>query len=346
MITVASVVLCGNLLGQQPASQVDRELIRTTVENLATIVQREYFDPDVAANVSTSLRGWLAEGRYAGTPTLQSLADMLTRDLFAMTSDQHLAVAVVQEKGPTGTLVEPAVSSRQVRGQRENFGTQRVEILAGNVGYLNLTAMYRPEEARETLSAAMRTLRYADALILDLRSNSGGSPGTAALLASYFFDTPELPLFEIINRSGEVRSYATEKMPLPERNESRPLYVLTSARTFSAGEGLAFILQERHRAKIIGETTAGAANPGRPYAVNSQFEVVVPNGKVVTAVTGRNWEGSGVEPDVPVSASDALCIAHASALSQLVSQSSAGPRRDAIKRLLEAVEASKPGRSE
>jgi hypothetical protein len=313
-------VLCGNLCAQRPGRQVDRELVRSTVENVANIVQREYFDPDVAARVSTSLKEGLAGGRYDDAPTLKTLADRLTRDLYAVTRDKHLAVTVVQNETAVATPGEPPGQSRKERGRRENFGVQRVEILAGNVGYLNLTAFYRPDEARDTLSAAMRTLRWADALILDLRANGGGAPETAALLSSYFFDTAELPLFTIVDRAGEARLFATEKTPPPERNESRPLYVLTSAQTFSAGEGVAFVLQERQRAEIVGETTAGAANPGRPYSVNSDFDVTVPNGKVVTAVTGRNWEGSGVKPDVPAPAADGLRIAHKRALSKVLSR--------------------------
>jgi C-terminal processing protease CtpA/Prc len=51
----------------------------------------------------------------------------------------------------------------------------------------------------------------------------------------------------------------------------------------------------------VGERTAGAANPGRPFPVNDHFEVAVPTGKVVSAIRGGNWEGSGVTPDVPES---------------------------------------------
>ena len=79
-IAIAFVVaaLCCNLFGQRPASQVDPKFVRKTVESLATVVQREYFDPDVAASVNTTLRDRLAQGRYADVPTLKSLADMLT----------------------------------------------------------------------------------------------------------------------------------------------------------------------------------------------------------------------------------------------------------------------------
>jgi C-terminal processing protease CtpA/Prc len=322
------------------ADPVDRELIGSTVESLAVVVQREYFDPEVGARASESLQKALAEGRYAHALTLQSLADMLTRDLFESTKDKHLAVAVVEDAIVTDESARPLDPSRQERGRHENFGVQRVEVLPGNVGYLNLTSFYRPEEARGTLSAAMRTLQHADSLILDMRANGGGSPETASLLVSYFFLAPELPLFTIVDRSGDARVYATESEVQPERNETRPLYVLTSAKTFSAGEGIAFILQERQRAEIVGEKTAGAANPGRPYRVNSHFEVVVPNGKVVASITGRNWEGSGVTPDVLVPAPDALRVTYARALSKLLSQTTAGPRRDALEGHLKAANAS------
>ena len=87
--------------------------------------------------------------------------------------------------------------------------------------------------------------------------------------------------------------------------------MLTSARTFSAGEGLAFILQEHKRATIVGETTSGADNPGRPFAITDSFEAVIPTGRVATAVRGSNWEGVGVKPDVHSSAAKALDAAHA-----------------------------------
>ena len=68
---------------------------------------------------------------------------------------------------------------------------------------------------------------------------------------------------------------------------------------------------------MIGERTAGAANPGRPYPVGALFEVTIPNGKLQSAVGGGNWEGRGVTPDVEVVASDAQRIAHARALERL-----------------------------
>jgi C-terminal processing protease CtpA/Prc len=94
--------------------------------------------------------------------------------------------------------------------------------------------------------------------------------------------------------------------------------VLTSSRAFSAGEGFAFLLQERHRAMVIGQRTAGAANPGQPYPVNALFRITIPNGRVRSAVGGGNWEGLGIIPDVEVRESETMKYAHAYALDQLI----------------------------
>ena len=333
----------GRVATQQPASRIEPAVIQEAVESVAAVVNREYFDAGVGARVAASLRQWLSEGRYASAETLVSLAGMLTRDLLSATHDKHLVVAVVAEASPEPAPGQASATSRELGARRANFGIQRVEILAGNVGYLNVTSFYRPEEARDAIAAAMRTLQHADALILDLRSNSGGSPDTAVLLASYFFDAADLPLFEIVPRSGTAgRGYATVSPALPERNEKRPVFVLTSGRSFSAGEGLAFILQERRRAEVVGERTAGAANPGRPYPVSQRFEVTVPNGRVRTAVTGLNWEGAGVVPDVVATGSDALRVAHVRALGDLLKRTPTGPWHDTLKRYLDALERSLP----
>jgi C-terminal processing protease CtpA/Prc len=168
-----------------------------------------------------------------------------------------------------------------------------------------------------------------------MRNNGGGSPGTVALLISYLLDQPGLPLFEIVHRPPEPADrYTTESTPPAERNAQRPVHVLTSSKTFSAGEGLAFLLQELHRAEIVGETTAGAANPGKPYPVNDRFSVTVPNGRVRSAIGGGNWEGTGVTPDVPTTAEEALRVAYARVIRRLIAHEPPGPRRDALQQLL------------
>jgi C-terminal processing protease CtpA/Prc len=287
-------------------------------------------DEGTARRVERRLRQWLADDRYAGAASPETLAATLTRDLFDLTGDKHLSVAVVRDHGPAPAARVTPAEDRGTIARRSNFGIQRVEVLVGNIGYLNVTWFYQPDEARNAISAAMQLLRNADALVLDLRENGGGSPETVALLASYLFDTPGVPLFEIAPRASDrARVYRTEA-GLTDRDGRRPVYALTSSRTFSGGEGLAFILQERQRAEVVGETTAGAANPGRPYSLNARFEATIPNGKVKSTVRRGNWEGSGVTPDVKAPASEALRVAQLRALRHLMERSPVGEYRSML----------------
>jgi len=304
---IASLMLGVSLVAQSTTAPIDAQLIRSTVESLARVIQQEYFDLAVAEKADAALKAALASGRYSAAPSPEALAGALTRDLSAVTRDKHLSVAVA----PPPTATPPAGGpSRTQRDQPTEAGFRRVEILPGNIGYLDLTMFLRLTEHRAAMAAAMKTLQPARALILDMRENGGGSPDTVVLLLSYLFDEPSLPIMEIIPRSGERQTYQTEPASAKiERNGTRPVFVLTSRRSFSGGEGLAYLLQERKRATIIGEQTAGAANPGRPYPVNEVFEVTVPNGRIRSAIKRSNWEGDGVTPDVIVPAATALEVA-------------------------------------
>jgi C-terminal processing protease CtpA/Prc len=336
-----AVLLTGRFLPCQslPESRlvhIDKPFVQSTFDSLTEVIRREYVDADVASRVETYLRKRLAEGRYQ-LPTGDALAQVLTQDLFDASHDKHLFVTVSTDAA-NATAVIPQEPPRKETARFSNFGIQRVEILSGNIGYLNLTSFYRLEEARESFVSAMQVLAHADALVLDLRGNKGGSPDMAVFVASFMLDKPGIPLFSVMPRSGgEPMRFVTVQTPPPGSNADRILYILTSQTTWSAGEGLAFLLQERHRAEIIGETTAGAANPGRPYRVNALFEVNVPNGRVTSAVLGRNWEGVGVVPDVPASATDALDVAHARALRRLLDLTPKGWQHDELERELQAL---------
>lgn len=295
----------------QTGDLLDRTTIAGVVEEVAVAVAREYFDAAAGERIAATMRQHASDGRYQAPMARLGFATALTRDLVGASSDKHLAVTLQARPGTGGA---PAVN-RAEGVRRTNGGVSRVEILDGNIGYLNLTSFWRPDEARDILTLAMRLLARADALIIDLRQNTGGSPDTVAWLLGFFFDQSTMPLFEIVPRTGAATTYATPAEPPVDRNGSRPVFALTSSRTFSAGEGFAYLLQERARATIVGERTAGAANPGRGLPIRDGFELTVPNGQVRSAIRRGNWEGTGVVPDVSAPAGDALTVAHTAARS-------------------------------
>jgi C-terminal processing protease CtpA/Prc len=86
-------------------------------------------------------------------------------------------------------------------------------------------------------------------------------------------------------------------------------------------------LQCLHRATVIGETTAGAANMSLPYALNDWWAVAVSSGRPINPITKTNWEGVGVKPDVPVSADAALEEARRHAAHDLSAAGAAAAQR-------------------
>ncbi len=295
------------------AQSLDAAAIGAAVRAVADVFEREYFDVALSKTTAEEIVRRLDAGRYAGAASPADLAQRLTRDFFELTKDKHVVVAV-----PRPRVAGGGGAGSEKRDVPTTAGFRRSEIIAGNIGVFDLAFFMRPIEHRDALAAAMQVLEPADALIVDMRANGGGSPDTVALFINYLIEGVGQPLFEIVRRDGSKEIYRTPEEAPATRNARRPIYVLTSARTFSGGEGLAFLLQELKRAVVIGEVTAGAANPGRPYPAGELYEITVPNGRVVTAIAKGNWEGSGVTPDVRVPAADAFRVAHLRALDDVI----------------------------
>jgi hypothetical protein len=102
-----------------------------------------------------------------------------------------------------------------------------------------------------------------------------------------------------------------------KRKPDIPVYVLTGKNTASAAEEFAYNLKSMKRAKLIGETTQGAAHPVTKELILGTFDVRLPYGRPINPVTGTNWEGKGVEPDTIVHEESALMTAHLAAIENL-----------------------------
>jgi C-terminal processing protease CtpA/Prc len=119
---------------------------------------------------------------------------------------------------------------------------------------------------------------------------------------------------------------------------TKPVWILTSKATFSAGEQFAYDLKNLKRATLVGEPTGGGANPGKFVALDDHFGLFVPTGRAVSPITHGNWEGVGVEPDVPVEAGRALQAAQRLALTRLIAEARDGETRQALQGHLDALE--------
>ena len=302
------------------AAQVD-EVIRR--------LEAHYVFPDVATKLAEVIRQRLGEGAYAGLGDAE-FAEAVTADLQSVNGDKHLRLR--HHVDPVAEDGDAAMNSDGYRfeAELEGFGIAEVRRLAGNVGYLDTTMLYPPELAGPAISAAMTLLAPTDALLLDVRRNRGGSPGTSALLQTYLVDE-QTHYLDIYEREGHrtTQMWTLPYVPGLRFGGTKPVWVLTGPRTFSGGEDLAFSLQQQGRAKTVGEATRGGAHPREQYKVDTYLDVTVSIARSFHPETGQNWEGTGVRPDLPVAADKAFDTAYALALAHVLELGDTGPRRAA-----------------
>jgi hypothetical protein len=307
--------------GSQAAGQLSaREIVTKALE----LLRAYYVFPEQAEQAAAAIEARLAASEYDNLDEI-ALTDLVTQHLQEATDDRHLAL-MLGEVPPPLVQPEPEPGKPEDREARrlarlrkfrlDNFGIRRVERLDGNVGYLDLRRMPVPANAAPAIAAAMELVAGTYALIIDMRRNGGGSPDGVVFWCSYLVDERRpMHLNDIFNaETGETRQYWALPYVPGTRYLDRPVYVLTSHRTFSGGEDLCYTLQAVKRAEIIGETTGGGAHPTRVYPVSPAVCIGIPFARSVNPVTGSNWQGTGVVPDVAVAAEQAYDVAYARAL--------------------------------
>jgi len=307
------------------------------VDSLCAALDSTYVFPDTARRMGELLHARLADGSYNALTVVSDFTQRLTEDLQSISHDRHLRVFPAPPEAPENRSDLTDAERERLRvaaAARRNFGFEKLERLTGNIGYLDLRQFADAGSAGATAVAAMNFLAHSDALIIDLRQNGGGSPSMIQLLCSYLFVEPTHLNDFFIRRDGSTMQFWTQANVAGPRLDGVPVFVLTSSRTFSAAEEFTYNLKNLKRATIIGETTGGGAHPvSRVAFAGLNIGATIPFGRAINPITGTNWEGTGVEPDVKVATDRALVTAHVAALDSLAARA-AGRHDEEAARLL------------
>src|SRR5258708_3027457 len=281
-----------------------------------------YVFPDVAKKMGMAVRGRAKRGEYDSVTDGNAFANLLTTHFRDVSHDKHLSVSFSSTRLPeeSSSPSPDAIAQYRVAMREANCGFEKVEHLSGNIGYLKFNFFADPEVCGGTAIAAMNFLQNVDALIFDLRDNRGGDPTMVALGSTYLFAT-QTHLNDLWERkSGETQQSWTLPYVAGNHLPTVPVFVLTPHQTFSGGEEFSNNLKALKRATIVGEVTGGGAHPVAGHRIDDRFTIGVPFARAINPTTKTNWEGVGVEPDVKVSAADALATAQALASKELASR--------------------------
>src|SRR5690606_22107355 len=293
--------------GPVPAA-LDADARRAVVESAAQTLRERYIFPDVGERAAAAIEAALADGRYDELEQPWAFAERLTADLQAVAADKHMRVSA-----PGPAPASAAASAPTTPPPRAEAGVARADRLAGDIGYIEIVAFPPRDTFKAPVDRAMAPLADTRALIVDVRRNGGGDPMSVAYLVSYFLESEEpVHINRFIWRNPGTETYRTDEFwstTTPFSYAGKPVYVLTSERTFSGGEEFAYDMQVMDLGVLVGETTGGGANPGGGAPLAAGLSMFVPGGRAENPITGTNWEGVGVVPDIETASTAALKVA-------------------------------------
>ena len=335
---------------------IDSKTRTAVIESINDLVMKRYVIRDIAPRVKDFLNAELKNGAYDKLDDPRQFAEALWADLSESSGDRHFYIEFNPERATLemarqSQVDEDAKKANQTLAEKDrlsNFGFKKLEIIKGNVGYLDLEYFSNPEFAGETAVAAMNFLAHADAVIIDLRGTPGGKSGMVQMLSSYFVKSSKrgrtlLSTLEQPYDGSVEQSWTIPYLPGP-RMDDRDLYILTDEDTASAAESFAYMMKALQRATIVGKTTRGSAHNVDFEVIQGNFVMHLPVRRPVNPITGTNWEGTGVEPHIAVPGKQALDKAYAMALEKILEKNlnedqkfQAAWELDALKAKLEPV---------
>ena len=317
-LAISSLVLCNSV------SAAD-------CRDVSKIIAKQLEDNYVIQNTATKLSQLIRSKPYLSDcsrlESAEDIAKFMTLELNKIANDKHLSVVydpqwVSELKAyRSSAQTETFADSRVMETPTDNYGFKKVEMLDGNIGYLDIRVFSDSHLSGETLENAMKFLQHSDGIIIDLRNNFGGSPFMVTSLASYFFDLDTVHLLNFESRANGVltrtQDWTSPYVPGP-RFKDTPLYILTSSNYASAAESFSYAMKNLARATIVGEVTAGAAHARSAEIVNDNYILTLPSSRPIDPRTNDNWERKGVKPNIETTSGNAFYVAYAEALNTLI----------------------------
>ena len=246
---------------EQKKKTLDKKKKTAIITEIAKMLEERYVYEEMGQKTSNFLKEKLEKGSFDAIDSLAIFAVEIEKNLKEICTDKHLHLLYNDEmleqiKIELSSDVEQKKKQKEllVSNEKEaNFGFKKLEILEGNIGYLDLRGFHNSNEAFEIATFAMNFLKNTNAIIIDLCNNGGGAAEMVQLLASYFLDMGSQLNYIIRRYEGVTDQFWSLPYVPGTRMLETKLFLLTSASTFSAAEDFIYALKCQKRVTIVGE---------------------------------------------------------------------------------------------
>jgi hypothetical protein len=285
---------------------------KKVIDSLAETLKKYYIIEEDANTMAAQIEKNFVTGKYRFVFTPEQFWKVIINDLRTVCKDKHLLFVsspdmVEYAKNRIANIDIENEKDRKA-SEEDNHGIREVRIIIEDIGHLDLTRFANPIYGKETLTQTMETLENASSIIIDLRNNNGGFMEMVQVLFSYFVNEKDsvLIMSEYYRYNNETKEFwSLDNIP-GKRLDNAKVYILTSDFTFSAAESFAYSMKHHDKAIVIGEQTRGGAHSVDWKIICKHYVLRVPISKGIHPVTGKDWEGTGVIPNISVPANQAL----------------------------------------
>lgn len=244
------------------------------------------YDNTPATNVGLEVGGFITA---IGDTSTRSMSDTA-----AMTS------ALLGEEGSTVNIkyLTPLREEQSFEITHANYTTpsiSTVRLMDNGVGYLRIDSFTSGTAVEFRNAVNSLTNQGATSLIFDLRDNSGENLNAALVATDYCVPSG------LIAQSQDKGGNVTDLRMSDENEITLPMVCLVNGSTASGAELFANALHKMAGATIVGSTTAGkGVLLSDPQSLSDGSAVVITVG-ILLDNEGKNWNGTGLTPDVDAS---------------------------------------------
>lgn len=244
------------------------------------------YDNTPATNVGLEVGGFITA---IGDTSTRSMSDAA-----AMTS------ALLGEEGSTVSIkyLTPLREEQSFEIAHANYTTpsiSTVRLMDNGVGYLRIDSFTSGTAVEFRNAVNSLTNQGATSLIFDLRDNSGENLNAALVATDYCVPSG------LIAQSQDKGGNVTDLRMSDENEITLPMVCLVNGSTASGAELFANALRKMAGATIVGSTTAGkGVLLSDPQSLSDGSAVVITVG-ILLDNEGKNWNGTGLTPDVDAS---------------------------------------------